>query len=178
VVALGDDITAVFGNDRGLVREILAASETVGEPAWELPLWDDYRKLIDSPIADIKNTGPRGGGAITAALFLREFVGDTPWVHMDVAGAAYSESPGDYWPKGGTGIPARTLIQWLLDRAGRGRTSRASGNGSRRAPKASTPRAKKASAARPRKAAAKKSAARKTAARARKKATSRSRAKR
>jgi leucyl aminopeptidase len=173
VVALGDDITAVFGNDRGLIREILTASETVGEPAWELPLWDDYRKLIDSPIADVKNTGPRGGGAITAALFLREFVGDIPWVHMDVAGAAFSESPGDYWPKGGTGIPSRTLIQWLLDRAGGGRASRASGNGSRRGTKTSTSRAKKAAKARPRKA-----AARKTATRARKKATSRSRARR
>ena len=138
VVALGDDITAVMGNDREVVRQILDAGAAVGEPSWELPLWADYRKLIDSPIADVKNTGPRGGGAITAGLFLKEFVGDTPWVHMDVAGSAYSDNgPGDYWPKGASGIPARTLIQWILDRAAssgaarRTGARRASGNGSR-----------------------------------------------
>ncbi|MFN2543747.1 MAG: leucyl aminopeptidase [Actinomycetota bacterium] len=163
VVALGDDITALFGNNQALTRQVLAASEAVGEPAWELPLWDDYRKLIDSPIADVKNTGPRGGGAITAALFLREFVGDVPWVHLDVAGAAYSETPGDYWPKGGTGMPARTLIRWLLDRAGDGRARRASGNGSRA--KAATSRTR-SGAGRPRSTgAARKTPARKTTAR-------------
>jgi leucyl aminopeptidase len=133
VVALGDDIAAVFGNDPELTRQVLDASKEAGEPAWEMPLWEPYRKLIDSPLADVKNTGPRYAGAITAALFLRDFVGDTPWVHMDVAGTAFAENgPGDYWPKGGTGMPARTLIQFLLDRAGGRRTpSRASGNGSR-----------------------------------------------
>jgi leucyl aminopeptidase len=133
VVALGDDIAAVFGNNAELTRQVLEASKEAGEPAWEMPLWEPYRKLIDSPLADVKNTGPRYAGAITAALFLRDFVGDTPWVHMDVAGTAFAENgPGDYWPKGGTGMPARTLIQFVLDRAGGRRTaSRASGNGSR-----------------------------------------------
>jgi leucyl aminopeptidase len=133
VVALGEEIAAVFGNDADLTRQVLDASMEAGEPAWELPLWDPYRKLIDSQLADVRNTGPRYGGAITAALFLRDFVGDTPWVHMDVAGTAYAENgPGDYWPKGGTGMPARTLIQFVLDRAGGRRiASRASGNGAR-----------------------------------------------
>ena len=152
VVALGDDITAVMGNDPQLVRQILDAGKTAGEPSWELPLWDDYRKLIDSPIADVKNTGPRGGGAITAGLFLRDFVGDTPWVHMDVAGSAYSDNgPGDYWPKGATGNPARTLIQWVLDRASAGRpvARRASGDGARSS--TTRPRAKRSVSARPRK---------------------------
>ena len=127
VVALGDDITAVLGNDRRVVQQVLDVGKAVGEPSWELPLWTDYRKLIDSHMADVKNTGPRSGGAIIAALFLRDFVGDTPWVHMDVAGSAYSESgPGDYWPKGATGMPARTLIRWVLDRAAEGPARRSS----------------------------------------------------
>jgi leucyl aminopeptidase len=153
VVALGEDLAAVFGNNPELTRQVLDASKEAGEPAWEMPLWEPYRKLIDSSLADVKNTGPRYAGAITAALFLHDFVGDTPWVHMDVAGTAYSENgAGDYWPKGGTGMPARTLIQFVLDRAGEGRAaSRASGNGARRGGKKSSARrapAKKSSARR------------------------------
>jgi leucyl aminopeptidase len=153
VVALGEEIAAVFGNDRDVIRQVLSAAEEAGEPAWELPLWDNYRRLIDSPIADVKNTGPRSGGAITAALFLRDFVGDTPWVHMDVAGSAYAEtSPGDYWPKGATGMPTRTLVQWVLDRAEAGpprrsAAKRAAGNGSRRAGRSTTGRSKAAARA-------------------------------
>ena len=142
VVALGEGISAVMGNDPELIRQVLDAAHETGEPAWELPLWQPYRKLIDSTLADVKNTGPRFAGSITAGLFLREFVGDTPWVHMDVAGTAYSDNgPGDYWPKGATGVPTRTLIQFALDRAGQGRrTPRASGNGQRTGAKKSTAR--------------------------------------
>jgi LmbE family N-acetylglucosaminyl deacetylase len=86
MVALGEDIWGVMGNDRGLIRDLLAAGDDTGERGWELPLHEPYRKLIDSDVADIKNIGKRYGGAITAALFLREFVGETPWVHMDIAG--------------------------------------------------------------------------------------------
>ena len=166
VVALGDDITAVFGNDREVVGQILEAGRKAGEPSWELPLYEEYRKGIESPIADVKNIGPRGGGAITAALFLREFVGDTPWVHMDVAGSAFSENgPGDYWPRGATGNPTRTLVQWVLDRAGSGRAVRSSGNGSqtrtRRTPSRTS--AKRSGAAR----SAKKTTAKRTSARRR-----------
>jgi leucyl aminopeptidase len=142
MIALGTEIYAAIGNDRDLIRDLLEAGKAVGEPGWELPLWEGYRRQIDSPVADVKNIGERWGGAITAALFLKEFVGDTPWVHLDVAGVAFAEKAGDYWPKGGTGSPVRTVVRYLLDQAekdgARGRRPRraaggdASGDGSRR----------------------------------------------
>jgi leucyl aminopeptidase len=119
MVALGEDIFGVMGNDRGLIRDVISAGETSGEQGWELPLWEGYRKLIDSEVADIKNIGKRYGGAITAALFLAEFVGDTPWAHLDIAGPAFAEKAGDYWPKGATGVPVRTLVQYVLSQAKR-----------------------------------------------------------
>jgi hypothetical protein len=117
---------------------VLAAGEAVGEQGWELPLWRRYRSKIDSPVADVKNIGDRYGGAITAALFLAEFVGDTPWCHLDVAGTAFWEKAGDYWPKGATGSPARTIIRYVLDRAAEGskRGSAASRTGSKSSAKA------------------------------------------
>ena len=118
MVALGDEVWGAMGNDRQLIRDVLAAGEAVGEPGWELPLYEPYRKLIDSEIADIKNIGKRYGGAITAAFFLREFVGDIPWVHLDIAGPAFSDRVGDYWPKGATGVPVRTLVRYVLSQAG------------------------------------------------------------
>ena len=117
MVALGDDIWGVMSNDRQLTRDLIAAGEATGEPGWELPLYAPYRKLIDSEVADIKNIGKRYGGAITAALFLAEFVGDTPWAHIDIAGPAFAEKVGDYWPKGATGIPVRTLVSYVLSQA-------------------------------------------------------------
>jgi leucyl aminopeptidase len=117
VVALGTGITGVFGNDDTLVRELIAAGEATGEPIWQLPLHRDYRQLIDSSVADIKNIGDRWGGAITAAWFLAEFVGDTPWCHLDIAGPAFSDRGTDLSPKGATGTPVRTLVRFVLDRA-------------------------------------------------------------
>jgi len=117
VVALGTDITGAFGNDDALAQELVAAGETVGEPIWQMPLWPDYRPLIDSKVADIKNTGKRYGGAITAALFLSEFVGDTPWVHLDIAGPAFQDAATDLGPAGATGVPVRALVRFLIDRA-------------------------------------------------------------
>lgn len=128
MVALGVDISAVIGSDRELVEAILEAGRQEGEPAWELPLWTDYRRLLESTVADVKNVGPRWGGAISAALFLKEFVGDVPWAHVDIAGTAYSEG-NDFWPKGATGAPARTLVRLIETRA-RGQ----------RPPQASSPR--------------------------------------
>ena len=125
MIALGDEIWGVMGNDRTLIRDVIAAGEAVGEPGWELPLWRRYREKIRSPIADVKNIGDRWGGAITAALFLAEFVGDTPWCHLDVAGTAYHEKAGDYWPRGATGSPARTVIRYILDQAARDGKARA-----------------------------------------------------
>jgi len=119
MVALGEDIWGVFGNDRGLVRDLLAAGEATGEPGWELPLYRPYRKIIDSDVADVKNLGKRWGGAITAALFLADFVGDVPWAHMDIAGPAFADKAGDFTPKGGTGVPVRTLVAYVLAQAGK-----------------------------------------------------------
>jgi leucyl aminopeptidase len=117
MIALGDDITGAFGNDEALVADIRAAGEAVGEPVWQMPLWKDYKHHIESSIADVKNIGNRYGGAITAALFLSEFVGDTPWVHLDIAGPAFTDSGNDLGPKGATGVPVRALVRYVLDRA-------------------------------------------------------------
>ena len=116
VVALGNTTSGALGNDDGLVAEVIAASNRASEPAWQLPMFDEYRELIKSDVADIKNTGGRGAGTITAAMFLREFV-DYPWVHLDVAGTAYSESDLVIVPKGPTGVPTGTFIEFVRGRA-------------------------------------------------------------
>ncbi len=117
MIALGEEVWGAMGTDRQLVRDLLTAGDRVGEPGWELPLHEPYRKLIDSDIADVKNVGKRYGGAITAGLFLREFVGDVPWVHLDIAGPAFSDRASDLGPKGATGVPVRTLVRYVLDQA-------------------------------------------------------------
>jgi leucyl aminopeptidase len=115
VIALGNTASGALGNDDRLVREVIAAASVAGEPAWQLPLWDDYRELIKSDVADVKNTGGRAAGTITAALFLKEFV-DFPWVHLDVAGTAYSESDLVMIPRGPTGVPMGTFVQFVRGR--------------------------------------------------------------
>ncbi|MCI0345620.1 MAG: leucyl aminopeptidase family protein, partial [Chloroflexi bacterium] len=95
------------------VDAILRASEEAGERAWQLPLYDDYRRKIDSEIADIRNIGDRYGGAITAGLFLKEFAGDTPWLHLDIAGPARSTADEFETPKGATGVGVRTLVRYI-----------------------------------------------------------------
>jgi leucyl aminopeptidase len=117
MVALGPDIAGAMGNDDALVQEIVACGASVGEPTWQLPLHADYRAMIESKVADIKNIGKRWGGAITAGLFLAEFVGDTPWCHLDIAGPAFQEAVTDLGPAGATGVPVRTLVRFLEDRA-------------------------------------------------------------
>jgi leucyl aminopeptidase len=118
MIALGTDVGAAIGNDESLVQEVVAAGRAVGEPLWPLPLYRDYRSLIDSTVADIKNVGgDRWGGAITAALFLSEFVGEIPWVHLDIAGPTFTEKGHDLGPKGATGFPVRALVRFVLDRA-------------------------------------------------------------
>lgn len=114
VVALGHHATGIIGNDDALAARILAAGEATGERAWRLPLWEPYKEAIKSEVADIKNTGGRWGGAINAAAFLSHFVGDYPWVHMDIAGTAWTESHSKaYVPRGATGVGVRLLIQAL-----------------------------------------------------------------
>jgi leucyl aminopeptidase len=129
MVALGEDMWGVMGNDAGVIREVLEAGKEVGEPGWELPLWRSYRRHLESTVADVKNIGTRWGGAIHAALFLEHFVGDTPWAHMDIAGTAWAESPGDYWPKGATGSPVRTFVRFVERQAAKSERRRVRSNG-------------------------------------------------
>jgi leucyl aminopeptidase len=115
VIALGHNAVGVFGSDDALVQEVLAAGKRASEPGWSLPLWDEYREQINSDVADIKNTGGRAAGSITAAWFLKEFV-DYPWVHLDVAGTAYSETDLVALPKGPTGTPVGTFVEFVRGR--------------------------------------------------------------
>lgn len=117
VIGLGHHAMAVLGTDEELVDELRAAGDRTGERAWPLPLWDEYRRQLDSDIADLKNIGGRPGGTITAAWFLREFVGDVPWAHLDVAGTAYGDGKDQpYRRKGAYGVPTRILIDWVRSR--------------------------------------------------------------
>ncbi|TAK08674.1 MAG: leucyl aminopeptidase [Candidatus Manganitrophaceae bacterium] len=118
VVALGHHAMALFGNDPKLNAHVQKASEETGERVWPLPLWEEYYDQIKSEIADLKNTGGRPGGSITAALFLKQFVGETPWVHLDIAGTSWNgERPRPYVPKGSTGTGLRLLVQYLTNLA-------------------------------------------------------------
>ncbi len=117
VVALGHHAAAVMGTDSGLVDELQEAGDRAGERCWPLPLWDEYRRQIDSKVADIVNVGGRPGGSITAAAFLREFVGDCVWAHLDIAGTAYGEGKLSYQRKGAAGFPTRMLVQWVRSRS-------------------------------------------------------------
>ncbi len=116
VVALGHTATGVFSSDEALVSEIIAAGKRAGEPGWSLPLWDEYKELIKSDVADIKNSGGRAAGAVTAAMFLREFTEAYPWIHLDVAGTAYSDTDLVALPKGPTGTPTGTFIEFVRGR--------------------------------------------------------------
>jgi leucyl aminopeptidase len=112
--ALGDQIAGVFGNHQGFVDQVVAAAHHTDESVWQLPLDQRYRKQIDSPIADLKNMGSEYPGAITAALFLAEFVGTVPWAHLDICGPMYAEADESWRPKGATGFGARLLIDLAL----------------------------------------------------------------
>jgi leucyl aminopeptidase len=118
VVALGHHAVGVFGSDEALVAEVLASGKRAGEPGWSMPMWDEYKELIKSDVADMKNTGGRGAGSISAALFLQEFVDGFPWVHLDIAGTAYSETDLVAIPKGPTGTPVGTFVEFVRGRAG------------------------------------------------------------
>jgi leucyl aminopeptidase len=118
VIALGHHASAVMGNDDALIDEIRAAGDRVGERVWPLPMFDEYHEQIRSDYADVKNTGGRPGGAITAGWFLREFVGDFPWAHLDIAGTAYGDGKLPTQTKGSTGVPTRLFVEWVLSRAG------------------------------------------------------------
>jgi leucyl aminopeptidase len=114
MVALGDGIAGVMANDDQWAKQVLNAGDLAGEGLWRLPLPERYRKLIDSSVADVKNIGGKYAGALTAGLFLKEFVDpEIPWVHMDIAGPAWSEESAGETPKGGTGFGVRTLLRTI-----------------------------------------------------------------
>src|SRR5919112_462894 len=114
-VALGDHASGLMGNDEDLISEIRTAGEETGERSWPLPLFDEYTEQIRGDVADIKNSGGRYGGALTAGAFLKEFA-DYPWAHLDIAGTAYGKKGNAYTPKGATGAPARLLVEFLIGR--------------------------------------------------------------
>ncbi len=110
IVALGHVCTGAFASDQEFLDKVMKAGETAGEKMWQMPMFEEYKELNKSEVADVKNTGGRWGGAITAAQFLAEFVGDVPWVHLDIAGTAYTDKERSYYAKGGTGVGVRTMI--------------------------------------------------------------------
>jgi len=116
LVALGEEVAGLMGNNDDLIDKVSAAAAAVGEEVWHLPLPPQYRKQLDSPVADLKNIGAgRLGGALTAGLFLKEFVGDHPWVHLDIAGPVTTDEAKGDLSKGATGFAVRTLLQFLAD---------------------------------------------------------------
>ncbi len=114
IVALGDTIAGLWSSQESLAQEIQQAAKMAGEDFWPMPLEDKYFEGMKSLVADMKNTGPRNGGAITAALFLKQFVKDTPWAHLDIAGPVWNERENGYNNPGATGFGVRTLVQWVL----------------------------------------------------------------
>ncbi len=112
-VALGDICTGAFGNDQDLMDKVVAAGNEAGERSWQMPMFDEYKEQNKSDVADIKNSGGRNASSITAAQFLAEFAGETPWVHLDIAATSMSEKDLGYLVKGATGVPVRTLINLL-----------------------------------------------------------------
>ncbi|NOQ18155.1 MAG: leucyl aminopeptidase [Dehalococcoidales bacterium] len=116
-IALGDVCSGAFGNNQELIDRVIAAGGEAGELIWPMPMYEQYKEQNKSDVADIKNTGGRYGGAITAAQFLAEFVGDTPWVHLDIAGTFISDKEKGYLTKGATGVAVRTLVNLVLDLA-------------------------------------------------------------
>jgi len=116
IVALGHEYGGMFANDDGLAAQLQAAGTSAGDPLWRMPLGEAYNKLIDSPIADMKNIGPREAGSITAAQFLQRFVEDgVKWAHLDVAGMVWASKPGTVWDKGATGYGVRLLDRFVAD---------------------------------------------------------------
>ncbi len=114
VVALGHVNIGAFTNNDAMLGRVMEAARAEGEKTWHMPLDDEYKELLKSPFADLGNIGGRWGGAISAAWFLREFVGDTPWVHLDIAGTAWLDDAKPYMPKGPTGVCVRTFTKLAM----------------------------------------------------------------
>ena len=114
IVALGQEIAGMWTPEDSLAEELTQASQQAGEKFWRMPLEDKYFEGLKSPIADMKNTGPRPGGSITAALFLQQYIEKTPWAHLDVAGPVWTEKEHGYLNVGATGFAVRTLVNWVM----------------------------------------------------------------
>jgi len=121
----------IMGTDQALIDRIIAAGREAGEKLWQLPLFDEYREQIKSDVADIKNSGGRKAGAITAAHFLRTFVDDTPWAHIDMAGVDIYDREKGWIVKGASGMPVRTLVHTVLALATEGAAERAGASAAR-----------------------------------------------
>ena len=116
LISLGHEQAGIFSNDDALAAQLIAAGDMSGDKLWRMPLGAAYDKLIDSPIADMKNVGPREGGSITAAQFIQRYVDKgRPWAHLDIAGMAWSNKPGQTWDKGATGYGVRLLDRYVRD---------------------------------------------------------------
>ncbi len=114
LVALGSAASGIMGSNEELVKKLINAGADEGEKLWELPMFDEYKDSLKSDVADMKNTGSRYGGASTAAMFLKNFVKETPWAHIDIAGTAFLEKPQNEYGKGATGAGVRTLLKYIL----------------------------------------------------------------
>ena len=116
MIALGEEIAGLWSSDDALADALGMAADQAGEGLWRMPLQSSYRDGLKSLLADLKNTGPRPGGSITAALFLKEFVdADIPWAHLDIAGTVWSDKGRGLDPAGATGYGVRTLVNWVVD---------------------------------------------------------------
>src|SRR5271156_4337818 len=115
VVALANVNVGVFGSDQAFTDKLLASSKVAGEKMWQMPIDDDYREFIKGTVADIQNIGSgKGGGAITGAMFIKEFTGDSPWIHLDIAGTAWNDDAKSWLAKGPTGVALRTLVHLIM----------------------------------------------------------------
>nr|MDA8087731.1 leucyl aminopeptidase [Nitrospiraceae bacterium] len=112
-IALGNEAIAMMGNNEELIGAIKEASEDTNERVWRMPLYDEYKEYIESDVADLKNSGGRSGSLVTAGYFLKEFAGDTPWVHLDIASTAWADKDKPYIHKGATGMGVRLLLSFL-----------------------------------------------------------------
>lgn len=115
LIAFGNEVIAMMGNDRKLLDALKKSGENTYERVWEMPLFEEYKEYLKSDIADIKNIGGRNGGLLTSAYFLYEFAGDTPWVHLDIAGTAWTEKDKPYVPKGASGVGTRLILDLIKE---------------------------------------------------------------
>jgi len=115
IVALGTEYAGLFSNDDTLSEQLTAAGKAVGEPLWRMPMGDAYDKLLKSDIADMKNTAGRYGSSITAAQFIKRFIEDVPWAHLDIAGMAWAKKDGPVTPKGASAYGVRLLDRLIAD---------------------------------------------------------------